>query len=292
MDADMIHVRSEQDPVVSVVLTTYNHESYLDQALRSAALQETSFPIEILVGEDCSTDQTRRVAEQLCAEFPDRIRLFCYPQNVGGNENFNFLWTRARGKYVAWLEGDDFWTDQHKLQAQVEAMERRPDAALCFHNTAVLHELTGEYGGVHPGMDEAAVLPFSHLIFSNRVMTCSVMYRRGLVSELPLWVYPLKLGDWPLHLLHAAHGPAVFLPETMATYRMHPAGGWSNKDYAFRLRGTIETIEAVKRNLPKELAYLCECSISNFSKELELVELREEAQRLRQGVTIYGSEPS
>jgi glycosyltransferase involved in cell wall biosynthesis len=260
-------------PMVSVMLTTYKQEQYIEQAIRSAAEQKTTFPIEILVGEDGSPDGTRAVCERLAAEFPDRVKLFAHEQNIGGHDNVNFIWTRARGKYIAWLEGDDYWTDPHKLQIQVEAMERTPEASFCFHNAWVFTEGNpDDPGTVRPGLQEERLFPFANLVFSNPVMTCSAMYRRGLVTELPSWVWPLKIGDWPMHLMHAVHGPALFLPRTMAAYRLHPGGGWSGQPLRYRLQNTIDALDAVGQHVPPVLAELCRLSTDGFRRDVDLDE--------------------
>lgn len=265
--------------MVSVVLTTYRHEAYIEQAIRSAADQQTAFAIEILVGEDASPDGTRAVCERLQGEYPERIQLFAHPKNMGGHDNFNFLWTRANGKYIAWLEGDDYWTDPLKLQTQVDALERTPEASCCFHNTLVHQNGAppGE-GFLLPGFTEEMLLPFSHLVFSNRTMTCSVLYRRGLVPALPEWVWPLRIGDWPMHLLHAAQGPALFLPQVMAAYRLHPSGDWTSRPLEDRLRYTIEALEAVRMNVPSSLEQLCGISITMFQRELHTLQIERELE--------------
>ena len=268
-------------PMVSVVLTTYNHEPYIEQAIRSAAEQQVDFPIEILVGEDGSPDGTRAVCERLAAEFPDRVKLYCHDPNIGGHDNFNFLWTRARGRYIAWLEGDDYWTDPLKLQTQVEAMERTPEASFCFHNTLVFTPgEPEEQGFLLPDYKEEMLLPFANLVFSNRIMTCSTLYRRGLVPELPAWVWPLKIGDWPMHLMHAAQGPALFLPRAMAAYRRHPTGGWTSRPLLDQLQIAVQALEAVYQHVPPPLQLLCNESIRAFQHWMDAVRKQDEIDRL------------
>ncbi len=269
-------------PMVSVVLTAYKHERYVEQAIRSAAEQQTDFPIEILVGEDASPDGTLAVCQRLQAEFPDRVQLFAHAVNTGGHPNVDFLWTRARGKYIAWLEGDDFWSDPRKLQIQVEAMERHPEASFSFHNTLVFTQGEPDNPGfLLPGYPEELLLPFANLVFSNRIMTCSVMYRRGLVPCLPEWIYALQIGDWPMHLMHAAQGPALFLPQAMAAYRLHPGGHWTSRPLLDRLKNSVEALDAVRLQMPPTLELLCGQSIAAFQREMELVRSQEEAARLQ-----------
>ncbi|MEI9915802.1 MAG: glycosyltransferase [Methylovirgula sp.] len=221
----------DREPLVSVVITTFNHDAYIEQALRSVATQVTPFDIEILVGEDHSKDETAEIASRVAREFPNRVRLFLHPENLGGHANFDFLWSRARGKYIAWLEGDDFWTDRTKLKRQVQALEATPEATFCFHNAAVLQPRESRISNPYPGLKKQSLLAFEDMISYNGIMTSSVMYRRGVVARMPAWIHGLKVGDWPLHLVHAIHGKAVFLPRVMSTYRVHAGGVWTARPF-------------------------------------------------------------
>ena len=128
------------DPVISIVVTTYNHERYIERCLRGIAMQQCSYPFEVLIGEDCSPDGTREVLKRLEAELPDNFHFFYREHNMGamGDNNSNDLVARARGKYLACCEGDDFWTYEHKLQRQVDFLEQNPDYVACFHHCTVV----------------------------------------------------------------------------------------------------------------------------------------------------------
>ena len=104
------------DPKVSVCILTYNHEKYIAQAVESALQQRTTFPVEILIGEDCSTDRTRDIVAELGRRHPDRVGLHLAEKNQGGGRNFCNLFAQSRGQYVIILEGDDYWTAPHKQQ--------------------------------------------------------------------------------------------------------------------------------------------------------------------------------
>ena len=131
---------TEETPLVSVVVTVFNHAPYIEACLRGIAMQQCDFPIEVLVGEDCSTDNTREVLKKLEAELPDYFHIFYREQNMGakGDNNSNDLVSRARGKYLACCEGDDFWTYELKLQKQVDFLETHPDYVACFHHCTVV----------------------------------------------------------------------------------------------------------------------------------------------------------
>src|SRR3954469_6898978 len=117
---------------VSIIIVTYNHDKYVIQALESILAQKTTFPFEILISEDCSTDKTREIVMQYAERNPERIRLFLSECNI----NTNFVVSRAiaaaRGDYLALLDGDDFWISEAKLQQQAEFLDQRPEFSLCF----------------------------------------------------------------------------------------------------------------------------------------------------------------
>ena len=112
-------------PLVSIIMITYNHERFIAQAIEGVLMQETGFPFELVIGEDCSTDGTRAVCEKYAREHPDRIRLLPAERNLGMNLNARRTLRACRGKYIANCEGDDLWTDAGKLQRQAEYLERK-----------------------------------------------------------------------------------------------------------------------------------------------------------------------
>ena len=119
-------------PLVSVCMTAYNHEDYIAEAIESVLAQQTSFGVELVLGEDCSTDRTGPICREYAAKYPDRIRLVTSPGNVGMRANYRRTFDACRGKYVAYLDGDDWWTDPQKLELQVELMESDPECGMCY----------------------------------------------------------------------------------------------------------------------------------------------------------------
>lgn len=119
-----------KEPLVSVVMTTYNHEPYIARAIEGVLMQKTCFPIELIIGEDCSTDRTREIVIDYQKNNPDIIRVITAEENVGLFENERRMHRFLRGKYVAFCEGDDYWTHPKKLQMQVDIMESNPEIGL------------------------------------------------------------------------------------------------------------------------------------------------------------------
>src|SRR5450631_4532338 len=122
-----------EDPIISVCLITYNHEKYIGKAIESVLQQQTLFSYELIIAEDCSTDNTREIIQDYYRKYPSVIKLVLQEKNVGPENNFIDLLSAAKGKYIAYFEGDDYWIDNKKLQRQVEFLENHPEFVLVFH---------------------------------------------------------------------------------------------------------------------------------------------------------------
>jgi glycosyltransferase involved in cell wall biosynthesis len=207
-------------PLVSVCIITYNHENYIRQAVESVLAQEINFPIEILIGEDLSTDSTRELVLELGKKYPQVIRTFLSPTNLGPNKNLAHLLQESRGRYIALLEGDDFWTSTQKLRKQTEFLEQHPECTICFHRVERYLQAEDRIVGVWPDFDPPAITSLEDLLKLNYIHTCSVMYR-NVVVRIPSGYTELPIGDWPLHVLHAQKGSIGFLAETLSRYRIH-----------------------------------------------------------------------
>ena len=175
----------------------------------------------------------------------------------------DYLWRRARGKFIAWLEGDDFWTHPQKLQKQVEVFRKYAKAAICFHACDVWDEDLGTSLGQFPG-ENLRTTRIQDLIFGNFIMTPTVMYRRGNVAGVPDWIWSLPLGDWPLHLMFAAKGDIIYIHERMATYRMHSLGAWSRRPLVDRITETIQVLNESSKHLPKKYRLICKVASLRF----------------------------
>ncbi len=139
------------EPLLSVLFITYNHEKYLRQSLDSVMSQKTDFDFEVVVGEDCSTDGTRDILREYKKRYPDRIRLLFRERNFG-RPTLNVYCTalECRGRYVATLEGDDYWTDEYKLQKAVDFLEKNPGYSGCANPSVLVGENGEELGDKSP----------------------------------------------------------------------------------------------------------------------------------------------
>ena len=121
-------------------MITYNHERFIAQAIEGVVMQKTQFSYELVIGEDCSTDNTRVIAESYVRKYPDIIRLLPAEKNLGIWANGLRTLKECKGKYLAFCEGDDYWTSPEKLAKQVEMLEKHPGYSICFHNVLVQYE--------------------------------------------------------------------------------------------------------------------------------------------------------
>ena len=230
-----------------MLVVTYNHARFVRQALDSALAQRLPQPFEILISEDCSTDGTRAIVQEYAESHPHLIRLLLSERNLRSNEVVARGFRAARGRYVALLDGDDYWTSDDKLRAQVAFLDERPDLTICFHNVEVVDEHSQSTGRLWNAAAQPAVSGLHDLLRGNFIATSSVVYRHAAVAEIPAWYdsfFPVT--DWPLHVLYAREGRIGYLDRTLGAYRLHGGGLFSplgerekleaNADFYRRLR--------------------------------------------------------
>jgi glycosyltransferase involved in cell wall biosynthesis len=217
-------------PLVSVQMVTFNHESYIAQAIEGVLMQETDFPIELVIGEDRSTDRTREIVLEYQRKHPDVIRVVLWDKNVGAQRNSRKLYGLLRGKYFAFNEGDDYWTCPHKLQKQVDALERNPDWSICGSRNVAFFEGGGQPSYVWPRFTPKPVSTLDDLSRASFVGISSAVYRRIPIERYPQWVFKVTISDYAHSLFYAQHGKIGFIDEVMSAYRRHKGGLWSQLD--------------------------------------------------------------
>lgn len=211
-------------PTVSVHMVTYNHALYIAQAIEGVLMQQTTFEVELVIGEDCSKDNTLAICESYRAKYPDKIKLIKRENNIGSMKNFADLFTYCTGKYIAICDGDDYWTDPNKLQDQVDFLEANPDYIIHSCNAIYVSD-TKANGKLISDRPIDATIPFADLLYQNPLITCTAMFR-NIPLEFPLYVNKLKFGDWFLYIiLMKKSGLKAFLTaKAYAAYRIHEHG--------------------------------------------------------------------
>ena len=216
-------MQSSEPPYVSVLLVTFNHERYIAEAIGSVMAQDAPFPFEVVVSDDHSTDSTADVIRACAERYPGRIRPFFNSHNLGTARNFLQTLQECRGRYVALLDGDDFWLSPAKLRRQVELLDRHPGIAICCGRARVFYEDGQKEPWEYP-ISNRTIFTIQDLIRENLIPTCTSVFRLGLLLDIPEWLSSLKFTDWALHTLLAQYGDIALLPETLAAYRVHNSG--------------------------------------------------------------------
>ena len=236
---------------VSVLMTTYNHERFIAQAIDSVLMQKVNFDYEIVIGEDCSKDNTRNILIDYQEKHPDIIRLLLHERNLGLYGKYNFIETykACRGQYIAMLEGDDYWTSPHKLQKQVDFLDRHPECSICFHSVIRLCEDKSHESYVFSPRDKKEIYTLEDLLDKYLIAAASMMFRKGLFGDFPSWFYLTAMGDWALNILNAQHGKIGYINEVMGVWRIHSGGFWSSKGLIERLQEEIKAYRFVNSHL-------------------------------------------
>jgi glycosyltransferase involved in cell wall biosynthesis len=216
---------------VSIVCITYNQEKYIAQAIESFLMQKTDFDFEIIIADDCSTDSTPKIISQYAEKNPN-IRLVLREKNIGPLNNYIETLALATGEYVIVNEGDDYFSDENKLQKQVEFLDANPDYTICFHPVLRYFEEDTKKNDVFPTEDMKRRIPeytFENLLRENFIQTNSAMYRWNVIKDITK-IFPKDIlpGDWYLHLLFAKKGKIKCLEDVMSVYRINIKGVWYN----------------------------------------------------------------
>jgi glycosyltransferase involved in cell wall biosynthesis len=280
-----------QNPRVSVAMLCGNHGQHLTAAVDSALSQTTDFSIEIVIGDDCSTDQSLQLLRKIETDNPERVRILFHDEAVGTNRNFAAILNECHGQYVALLECDDYWLDDTKLQQQVDYLDQHPTCAICFHRVQHIDE----NGFEHPAVFQHNTRPtatLSDLLQDSFISTSSAVVRSETVDELPDWYLSLEVGDWPWFLLNARHGNIGYIDETLSVYRHHNGRRWHSADKIRHHRNMNLALRRFRNELENRFQKSVDLRLSELhrlsSVEMDLRWLPDAADRHRRMCFLYG----
>jgi len=251
--------------MVSICVVTYNHEKYIKHAIESILAQKVDFEYEIVIGDDCSTDDTASIV-QAYAEKYNCIHAVLRQKNIGLKSNLIDIFSQARGKYIATLEGDDYWIDDYKLAKQVGFLEENPDYVLvCTNSLTFSNEDKTKLGLLRASLDSFD-FGLRDLMIYNPGSTLTAVFRNGLVNEFPDIFYKSSACDRRLYILLSQYGKCKYLRDVTAAYRVHATSITSirRSTYYGRLELELEGI----RNAILWNEYLD----GNFLQEVEIVQ--------------------
>jgi len=247
------------DIMVSVLMTVYNHEHYLKKAIEGVLMQKTNFKYELIIGEDCSTDGSRKIVEFYQKKYPDIIRAMLNSKNLGMDSNGWQVTKAAKGKYLAICEGDDFWTDPNKLQIQVDFLERNPEYSGCYHSVKIIDE--------DENMIDIGSTPYiiqEDLDYGKEEwMKCKLPGQTGSVvmynyypklkpADLELFLSTRCNGDNKIAILLLYHGKIRRMKRIMSCYRRTYTGdSWNARSRRRDMRGFYYVNSLERDNLAK-----------------------------------------
>ena len=222
----------EAQPVeISICCITYNHQDFIADAIEGFLQQVCSVPFEIIIHDDASTDQTARIIESYQQRYPDLIFPILQTENQHalGKKSTLHCFARARGRYIALCEGDDYWLSPDKLNLQYVALQRHPLSQLCFHAARQITHGSEQVSLVAHHRTLEHVFSASEMIAGNGDFcpTASMLFEKKVVDTLPAWFEQAPVGDYFYQMLASLQGGAVFLPEAMSVYRAQVPGSWS-----------------------------------------------------------------
>ncbi|MGI9284012.1 MAG: glycosyltransferase family 2 protein [Pseudomonadales bacterium] len=239
---------------LSVSVVTFQEVGYIGQTMESILQQKTDFPFEVVVGDDASTDGTRDILENIRTQRPDQVRLLLHDHNYGDYGLSNFMATvdACRGEYVAFLDGDDFWTAADKLQRQVDFLDDHPECTICGHRIEHVSDNGYRELSRRPARGNR-VYDIDELLIDNFVHKISTVVRRSAIAALPDWYRTTGIasGDWVFNVLVGRTGRVGFVDEVMATHRLR--SGSLTLDYGMprMLSDRLKAFEVLRPYFPQ-----------------------------------------
>ena len=267
--------------IASIFCLVYNHENYLRQTLDGFLMQKTNFDFEIVVGEDCSTDNSRNILLEYKVQHPTKFKLLLHEKNIGMVENVIATLEACTGNYVALCDGDDYWTDPNKLQKQVDFLEKNKEFSICYHRVKILNDLNGEIKDeILNTFLETKEYDILDLAKGNLMHTPSVVFRNNQLSLSKNEKFKESpASDYFIHMLNARFGKIKYLPDSMAIYRENSTSSvWSAHldkiffkatkiSYLLLLEFAEDNNESLKKILIDNNLNLFKIAVNNYSEK-------------------------
>jgi glycosyltransferase involved in cell wall biosynthesis len=230
------------EPRVDINIAVYNHAPFLRKTLDSVLEQKTSFNYRLLIGDDCSTDGSIDILKDYEKKYPDKIKVIYQPKNLGlhsNEKNGIVLFKNSTAKYVAMLDGDDYWTDPFKLQKQIDFLENNPGIFGCFHDVVVVDENNKVIKDNYYIPPKGIFNQLDSLTYGGLYCTSSLVFRSIILKNLPTW-FLKSSNDYTIDLLITEFGDIAYLNENMGAYRIHSGGTWQGNKMQKNLEDVIK----------------------------------------------------
>ncbi|HBH7054162.1 TPA: glycosyltransferase [Morganella morganii] len=267
---------------VSICCITYNQRDYIEKAIDSFLTQKTSFPFEIIIGNDCSTDGTNKILEEYKKKYPNIISIITPFNNIGANKNLLQVFQYAKGDYIALCEGDDYWIDNNKINEQKTILSGAENINLLVSYAWVVGDNNkGKQRPFIPPHNEKYISSLANVLASKWqfASTATYFFKREALKSLPAWFAQATIGDLYLELYLGENGIIVD-PKYRAAYRYNANGSWTKtikKEKFIRIErhllDVINRLETIKKDIPSISKYL-EFKIYDYKYSLSNLYLR------------------
>jgi len=243
-EKNFVYIKKKHLLSVTTIITTYNHEKYIAKAIDSAIRQKGNFAHEILISDDASTDKTPQIIEKYTKKYPNLIKNISSLKNLGISENMKKCFCHATGKYIAILEGDDYWTDKYKLEKQTRFLEENPDCSMVFNKINILNQKTGKIyqlsrqDNLPNKLTGNNFLANTHLNLIANFSSC--LFIGNYIKSLPVQLYDFRFNEIALAFYLDTKGKIGFIDEPLSVYRQHFDSVWTGADPKKQLEEAIK----------------------------------------------------
>ena len=269
---------SDSTPTVSICCATYNHEAYIEDAICGFLAQETDFPFEIIIRDDASDDGTTAIVKQYAARYPNIIKTVINPDNeFRQGIRPSQVWPKlALGKYLAICEGDDFWISPHKLQKQVELLERQQEAVMCVAQTDFFRQENRVVEYVSTTKASSSELIYFEELQGFYFHTSTYVIRAALFAEVVenYFFGKTAIGDTALRAILISYGPFAVLPDVVSVYRMTGSGIWTSLSQEHRLAWEFQVAKKLSAKLAGKHREAQRAKLYGISRQLMTSTLR------------------
>jgi glycosyltransferase involved in cell wall biosynthesis len=266
-------------PSVSVIMMTYNHEDFIEQAMQSVLRQQGDYKLTLVISDDSSTDKTPEFIERQIQNYsgPHRINYLRNKKNIGSEKNFFLAFLRCQSEYIALCEGDDYWINDKKLAKQIHFLEANQDYSLSFHRIFFNTNNVIEPVSFHSSWTDEQCFDIYDLAKGNFIPNVSAVFRNQ--RKLPSVISKAPLGDYCMHLFTAGYGRIKFHPDYMAVYRVHPMGIFSAVGRRQQLQKTALTLRLLMRqsNDNEKLKAVLRLQYKDVTRQLQQLNLQKQS---------------